>query len=169
MTVFDFDSAIVRTPAASVVHGLRMGDHDGPTHDGVLAEFHAYVAALARAGLAVEMLPALEAYPDSAFVEDPAFVLPEGAIVLRPGAATRIGESAELAPVLHRRFARVLVQDEGFADGGDILILPGEILIGLSGRTDRAGAERFVALAADLGRSARIVAAPPGVLHLKTA
>jgi dimethylargininase len=103
------------------------------------------------------------------FVEDPAFVLPEGAILLRPGAPSRIGEAAEIAPVLRRRFARVLEQDEGHADGGDMLILPEEILIGLSARTDRTGATRVCALLRAFGRAARVVETPPGVLHLKSA
>lgn len=169
MSVFDFDQAIVRTPAARVVDGLRAGTHAGPSYEGVLAEFRAYVVALEQGGLTVEELPPLDAFPDSVFVEDPAFVLPEGAIVLRPGTPTRIGEADAIAPALRRRFDQVLTLDVGFADGGDILILPDEILIGLSGRTDREGAEFFVALARELGRSARIVEALPGVLHLKTA
>jgi dimethylargininase len=166
--VFDFGNAIVRTPATSVVHGLREGG-EAPSHEGVLAEHRAYVAALEAAGLDVEQLDPLEDFPDSVFVEDPAFVLPEGAILLRPGAPSRIGESAEIAPVLRRRFARVLELDEGFADGGDMLILPDEILIGLSGRTDRLGAMRVCAMLRQLGRAARIVETPAGVLHLKTA
>lgn len=169
MRVFDFDSAIVRTPAPSVVAGLRAGGGPDPTYGGVLAEHRAYVAALTAAGVAVEVLPALDAYPDSVFVEDPAFVVPEGAILLKPGAPTRMGEAEEIAPALDARFDRLLALDEGHADGGDILILPDEILIGLSARTDWVGAERFVALADELGRSARIVETPAGVLHLKTA
>lgn len=167
--VFDFDSAIVRTPAPSVVGGLRDGDSPDPDFATVLAEHRAYVAALEGAGLAVEILPALPDFPDSIFVEDPAFVLPQGAILLRPGAPSRAGETAEIAPVLRRRFERVLTLGAGHADGGDILILSDEILIGLSARTDREGAERFVALAGELGRKARIVATPAGTLHLKTA
>jgi len=166
--VFDFTRAIVRGPAPSVVEGLRTGE-EAPTYQGVLTEHRAYVAALEAAGLDVEMLAPLDDYPDAIFVEDPAFVLPEGAILLRPGAPSRIGETAEIAPALRRRFERVLEQDEGYADGGDILILPGEILIGLSARTDKLGARRFCELARDLGRKARIVEVPPGVLHLKTA
>ena len=115
--VFDFNKAIVRTPAPSVVDGLRVGAHAGPGYDGVLAEFRAYVAALEGAGVEVETLPALDAFPHSVFVEDPAFVLPEGAIALRPGAASRIGEAEEIAPALRRRFERVLTLGEGFADG----------------------------------------------------
>jgi dimethylargininase len=167
--VFDFDSAIVRTPAPSVVGGLRDGDSPDPDFATVLAEHCTYVAALEAVGLAVKILPALADFPDSIFVEDPAFVLSEGAILLRPGTPSRVGETAEIAPVLGRCFERVLALDAGHADGGDILILPDEILIGLSARTDRAGAERFVALAGELGRKARIVATPAGTLHLKTA
>jgi len=166
--VFDFTQAIVRTPAPSVVDGLRMGA-EAPSYHGVLAEHRAYVAALEAAGLAVEVLAPLADYPDALFVEDPAFVLPEGAIVLRPGAPSRIGEAEEIAPALRRRFARMLELDEGYGDGGDMLILPDEILIGLSARTDRTGAEGVVKLLGAFGRPARIVETPPGVLHLKTA
>lgn len=169
MSVFDFDSAIVRKPGRSVIGGLRAGGGPDPSYDDVLDEHGAYVAALGAAGLAVEILPPLDAFPDSIFVEDPAFVISEGAIVLNPGAPSRMGEADEIAPILRRRFARVLELEEGYADGGDILILPDEILIGLSARTDRIGAERFVALAAELGRSARIVETPRGTLHFKTA
>ena len=165
--VFDFDRAIVREPAPSVVDGLRAGP-EAPRYKRVLAEHRAYVAELEAAGVAVEILPPLPGHPDSVFVEDPAFVLTEGAILLRPGAPSRFAEAATLAPALHRHFARVTAVDEGFVDGGDIIVLPDEILIGLSERTDRAGAGRFCDLVGDLGRSARIVEPPRGLLHLKT-
>lgn len=167
--VFDFDSAIVRLPAPSVVNGISAAGAEKPSFEGVLAEHRAYVAALEAAGVIVDMLPALDAWPDAIFVEDPAFVLPEGAILLRPGAPSRIGEVAEIEPALRRHFDTVLTLPEGFADGGDILIAPSEILIGLSARTDVAGAEAFVAQVERLGRRARIVQTPPGTLHFKTA
>ena len=122
MSVFDFDSAIVRSPGASVVDGLREGNHDGPGFAAVAAEHRAYVAALAAAGLEVETLPALESFPDSVFVEDPAFVLPEGAIVLRPGAPSRIGEAEAIAPALERRFGRVLMLVAAVVMLGNVLV-----------------------------------------------
>ena len=165
--VFDFDRALVREPGESVVQGLRTGP-EAPRHGLVLAEHRAYVAALEAAGVAVETLPALADHPDSVFVEDPAFVLPEGAILLRPGAPSRFAEPATLEPALRRHFADVAAVDDGFVDGGDILVLPGEILVGLSERTDEAGARRFCDLVRELGRNARTVEPPPGLLHLKT-
>jgi len=165
--VFDFDRAIVRQPAPSVVDGLRSGG-EPPSYDRVLAEHRAYVAALEAAGVAVETLPPLPEHPDSVFVEDPAFVLPEGAVLLRPGAPSRFAEAELLAPALRRRFGRVAQVEEGFVDGGDILILPDEILVGLSDRTDETGARRFCDILAGLGRSARIARPPRGLLHLKT-
>lgn len=167
--VFDFTAAIVRLPAPSVAHGLRAEDVGNPLFETVVAEHRAYVAALEAAGVAVEILPALEAYPDSMFVEDPAFVIPEGAVLLRPGAASRAGETAEIEPVLRRRFDRVVALAEGFADGGDILITAREILIGLSARTDRLGAEALALQLAAWGRPARVVETPAGTLHFKTA
>lgn len=168
MSVFAFDRAIVRAPGPSVVRGLRAGAGESPLFEGVLTEHRAYVAALEAAGLRVAQLPALDAFPDSIFVEDPAFVAPEGAVLLNPGAPSRAGEAVELAATLRGQFGRVERLPRGHADGGDILILPDEILIGLSARTDRAGAEAFTALMRDWGRKARIVETPPGVLHFKT-
>lgn len=132
-------------------------------------EHIAYVAALSAAGVAVEVLPPLEAFPDSVFVEDPALVFTQGAILLRPGAASRSGETAELAPVLRRRFAQVVHLDRGFSDGGDVLVTPDAVLIGLSARTDAAGAQALCEALERLGLSGRVEQTPPGVLHFKSA
>jgi dimethylargininase len=163
-----FDRALVRLPGASVANGLRAVDRGAPTLEGVQREFDAYVAALQAEGVQVETLPALEAFPDSVFVEDAALVFTEGAIVLRPGAPSRLGESASIAPVLRQRFDLVLDLTAGFAEGGDVLATPSAVLIGLSARTDEPGARGLVDLLQKLGRKGRIVTTPPGVLHFKT-
>ena len=167
--VFQFDSALVRMPSRSVIHGLRAGDGGDPTYEGVASEHAAYVAALRAAGVGVTVLPALEAFPDSLFVEDPALVFPEGAILLRPGAAARAGEVAEIAPAVRGLFDTVLeLPPGGFADGGDVLLTPKQVMIGLSARTDRTGAEALLSCLAELGHKGRIVETPIGVLHFKT-
>ena len=167
--VYEFDRALLRTPARSVTKGLRADDRGDPSHAGVLAEHAAYAAALRAAGVAVTILPPLEDFPDSVFVEDPALVFTQGAILLRPGAASRAGETALIAPVLREAFATVLdLPAPGFADGGDVLVTPRAVLIGLSARTDRAGAAGLSARLAELGLTGEIVQTPPGVLHFKT-
>lgn len=168
-TATRFTHALARLPARSIVDGLRAVDVGAPDHGIVLAEHEAYVEALEMAGLVVDVLPALEDFPDSVFVEDTALVFPEGAIALRPGAASRFGETALIRPELERRFPRVIdLPGPGTADGGDVMTLADRVLIGLSARTDRTGAEALVAALATLGRRGVIVTTPPGVLHFKS-
>jgi dimethylargininase len=166
--IHHFNQALVRTPSPSIARGLRAVDRGAPTREGVQKELDAYVAALEAAGVCVETLPPLDHFPDSIFMEDPALVFPEGAIVLRPGAPSRFGEAAAIAPVLERRFPTVLDLAEGFAEGGDVLVTPEVVLIGLSSRTNGAGAEALKVLLEKLGRRGEIVSTPPGVLHFKS-
>jgi dimethylargininase len=165
--VFQFDSALVRVPADSVVDGISEAG-TAPEYGRLLAEHQAYVTALEAAGVQVETLQPLPAFPDAVFVEDPAFVLEDAAILLRPGAASRAGEPDEIAPTLQRHFEHVAWLTAGYVDGGDILVLPGEILIGLSARTNRLGAEQLAAWLVGIGHHGRIVNTPPALLHLKT-
>jgi dimethylargininase len=169
MRVFDFNAAIVRIPGRSVVDGLRSQPGPSPDFDAVLAEHQAYVAALRSAGLHVTTLNPLEHFPDSMFIEDPALVFTQAAILLRPGAPTRLAEANEVAPALTSRFPEVLQLTEGHADGGDILVTPGMVLIGLSSRTDADGAVALQALLASIGLAGKVVDVPSATLHLKTA
>jgi dimethylargininase len=170
MRVFEFTNAIVREPGKSVVQGLRSDPRAVPTYEGVLAEHRAYGDVLAEAGLAIDILPPLEAFPDSVFVEDPALVFSEGAILLRPGAPSRLAERDEVRGAFARHFANVLELDAGeYADGGDVLVTPETVFIGLSKRTNRLGAEALSKCLAEFGRTSRIVQTPASVLHFKTA
>ncbi len=168
MRCFDFTHAILRAPGRSAVRGLRSHDGPSPTFDGLTREHQAYARALAVCGLDLTMLDPLEDFPDALFVEDPALVFAEGAILLHPGAASRAAEGAYLRPALEDHFADVQALAEGHADGGDVMVTPGEILIGLSARTDETGARALVAALGRLGKPARIVTPPRGALHLKT-
>ena len=167
--MFDYTHAIVRQPAPSVVSGLRAGEGADPDYAALVAENDAYVVALRGLGLDVAVLPPAGEFPDSIFVEDPALVFSEGAIVLNLAAATRAGEAALIAPELESRFGRVLyMQGPGHTDGGDILVLPDRVLIGLSTRTDREGAEELIELLAKLGKRGEVAETPKDVLHFKT-
>lgn len=170
MRVFDFNRAIVREPGRSVVDGLRPDSSVAVSFKAVARQHRAYVDALRETGLRVDVLPALEAYPDSVFVEDPAIVFPEGAILMRPGAPSRQGEVKEIETALRKHFARVLrLNDDEHVDGGDVLVTPLAVFVGLSARTTRRGAGALRDRLNELGRDTRIVEAPKTVLHLKSA
>ncbi|MGQ0565985.1 MAG: arginine deiminase family protein [Gemmobacter sp.] len=165
-----FTHAITRPPAASITAGLRAIDTGTPDLGLMQAHHAAYVAALRATGATVIELPPLDAYPDSVFVEDTALCLPTGAVIMRPGAPSRLGEAAEMAPhlaALYPRIARIEGPDS-FIEGGDILVTGREVLVGRSARTNAAGIAELAALLAPWGHALREVSTPPGVLHFKT-
>ena len=166
---YEFSQAITRLPAPSIVKGLRAEDLGNPDHDQMLKDHAHYVMTLKEAGASVTELAALDAYPDSVFVEDVALCLPEGAILMRPGAPSRLGEVSEMAPVLRDVYDRVLeIEGPGFIEGGDILVTAREILVGLSSRTDKAGVAELAGIVSQWDYTLRQVVTPPGVLHFKT-
>jgi dimethylargininase len=127
----------------------------------------AYEAALAAAGLAIERLAPLPDHPDGVFVEDTALVLGEHAVITRPGADSRAGETLSTAVGLAQDFT-VHQLPEGRLDGGDVLNIGRTLYVGRSGRTDAAGIGALAALVDPLGY--RVVAVPiAAALHLKTA
>lgn len=164
-----FTDAIVRRPGQSVASGLRATDRGTPDLEKFQAEHEAYISALERAGLMVTVLNALEDYPDSVFVEDAALCLPQGTIMMRPGAPSRTGEAGPLATDLAGLGHKVHHNDsEGFIDGGDILVTDSAIMIGLSERTNRAGFEWLKSVLGAWGYPAHAVHTPDHVLHFKS-
>ncbi|WP_112308775.1 dimethylarginine dimethylaminohydrolase family protein [Pseudogemmobacter bohemicus] len=167
---FSFTHAISRKPSVSIIRGLRAVDTGNPDL-ALMQEHHAaYVAALRSTGAEVTLLDALDAYPDSVFVEDTALCLPEGAVIMRPGAPSRLGEAAEMEPHLSRLYSEIrrIEGEDSFIEGGDILMGETEILVGRSARTNAAGIAELAKLVADWGQVVREVHTPPGVLHFKT-
>ena len=166
---YHFSHAISRRPSRSIIDGLRAVDTGTPDLS-VFEQHHAdYVSALIDTGAEVIVLDPLKAFPDAVFVEDAALCLQEGAVIMRPGAPSRLGEADEMAPHLEALYGEVLrIEGPGFIEGGDILTTEREILVGLSARTDQPGVEEFSRLVDRWGYAVRIVETPPGVLHFKT-
>jgi dimethylargininase len=128
----------------------------------------AYGRLLESLGLAVQRLPADAAHPDCCFVEDTAVVLDEVAVIAHPGAPSRRGEVEAVAAALepHRRLARI--PQSARLDGGDVLLLGRRLYVGVSGRTDPAGAEALRRIVGPLGYDVRPVRVT-ACLHLKSA
>jgi len=165
-----FTHAITRKPAPSILHGLRAIDTGNPDLSLMQRHHQDYVAALRSTGATVVELEPLDAFPDSVFVEDTALCLPEGAIVMRPGAPSRLGEAAEMTPHLQALYhdVRRIEGVDSFIEGGDILVTETEILVGRSARTNAGGVAELIRKVDGWGLAVREVFTPPGVLHFKT-
>ncbi len=166
---YTFTHAITRAPAISIVDGLRAVDTGMPDIVQFRADHADYIRTLKSTGATVLELNADEAFPDSTFIEDAAFCLPEGVVIMRPGADTRLGEAALMVPILNRYYDDILeIEAPGTIEGGDILTTGSEILVGISERTNEAGIAQLRQLVSRWRYSVREVQTPPGVLHFKT-
>ena len=164
-----FSHALVRPPGANFAAGLTTSG-GAPDLALALTQHAAYVAALTALGLEITALPADSDFPDATFVEDTAILVPEAAIITRPGAPSRRGETASIRAALSIRFSTVLSIDEpGTVDGGDVCETENGFLIGLSARSNLSGATQ---LARHLGahgyRSRLIDIRDTPFLHLKS-
>lgn len=127
-----------------------------------------YERCLAELGASVVSLPAEPDYPDSVFVEDPAVVVEEAAIMTRMGAASRRGESTTLARALEQYRPLRWLRDPATLEGGDVMRIGRTLYVGLSHRTNREGIDQLSAELSPLGYSV-VPVKVRGALHLKTA
>lgn len=163
-----FTKAIVRTPGKSMLNGISTAGLGLPDYQLALKQHTAYIAALKECGLDVTVLPADEAYPDSTFVEDVALLTPRCAIITNPGAETRRGEIAAIKPVLQDFYTNIEeVREPGRVEAGDIMMVGKHFYIGLSARTNLAGAQQVIGFLEKYGLSASVITLKD-VLHLKT-
>lgn len=136
--------------------------------DTARAQHDEYVKTLSQLGCQVIELPEEPDLPDSVFVEDTAFILPEVAVITRPGADSRKPETESIARALSPHRPLVHVSAPASVDGGDVLVLGKTIYIGLSTRSNMEAVEQ---LNESLGRFGYTVVglALTDCLHLKTA
>lgn len=132
------------------------------------AQHEEYLGALRSAGAHVVELPRLPDYPDAVFVEDTALVLPEIAVLLRPGAESRRGEVPSMAETLADYRELLWMEAPATVDGGDIIVLGKKVLIGRTARSNPAGAEALAEALAPFGYVVEPVEVR-SVLHLKSA
>jgi dimethylargininase len=132
-----------------------------------VAQHRAYEDCLRSLGLRVISLPPLPDLPDSVFVEDPALVLDEIAVLTRPGAASRRPEVDAIAETLggFRPLARI--EAPGSMEGGDVIRAGRDLFVGLSQRTNAEGIAQLAALADPHGYRVTAVEVR-GCLHLKS-
>ncbi len=162
-----FTHAIVRTPGPNFAAGITTVDLGAPRYDRLLPQHAAYVATLKALGLTVTELAPLPDHPDAYFVEDTAVITPEVAVIANMGAPARQGEEQAMAPVLAQYRELAYIALPGTFDGGDVLVVGNHCMIGLSARTNVAGAQQLGETLARYGY--RWDAIPVGAgLHFKS-
>lgn len=127
-----------------------------------------YEKTLRSLGCDVRQLPALHDHPDSVFVEDTALVFDECAIITRPGAESRRGETAGVAAALKPLRRLYHIEGPGTLDGGDVLVVGKRVYVGASTRSNEDGARQLAVALSNYGYS--VTRTPMrDCLHLKTA
>ena len=132
------------------------------------AQHDSYVRALKELGCAVLELPAEADLPDSVFVEDTAVILPEVALITRPGADSRKPETDSIIPMLKRYRELVFIEAPATVDGGDVLVVGKSIYVGLSTRSNQSAVDQMNDLLGKYGYKVQGVELHD-CLHLKTA
>ncbi len=146
-------------------------EDSGPAIDVELARAHHrdYVASVKAQVHDVRELPADDRYPDCVFIEDTAVVIDHSLVVLtRPGAPPRRGEVAAVQEALGDEMELRIMDDPACLDGGDVLRVGKHLFIGMSTRSNPAGAE-FLAAAARERDVVPVQMSVPKGLHLKSA
>jgi dimethylargininase len=162
-------TAITRAVSPGIVHCELTFVVRQPIDLAKAREQHrAYENLLEKLGASVTSLPAEPDLPDSMFVEDPAIVLDELAIILPLGTESRRAEAASLAQAL-RRFRKLeYLTAPGTLEGGDVLRIGRTLFVGLSTRSNNEGIRQLAAIVGP--HNYDVVAVPvTGCLHLKSA
>jgi dimethylargininase len=131
-------------------------------------QHQAYELLLAKLGAQVVSLPPDLDFPDSMFVEDPAVVLDELAVILPLGTESRRGETASLAKELAKYRKLACVQLPGTLEGGDVLRVDRKLFVGLTKRSNAEGIRQLTEIVKPHGYEVTSVPVT-GCLHLKSA
>ena len=131
-------------------------------------QHRAYERQLEKLGARIISLPAEPTLPDSMFVEDPAIVLDELAVIFPLGTPTRRAEAASIAQAISPFRKLEYIKSPGAIEGGDVLRIGRKLFVGLSRRTNKEGIRQLTAILEPRGYEV-IPVRVEGCLHLKSA
>jgi len=166
-----FTRAIVRPPAATFAAGLTTVQLGLPDYSRALHQHELYCNTLTECGLSLIRLEPDGEFPDSTFVEDTTLLTERGAVLTRPGAASRAGEVDAIEPVLLDFFPALRrIDPPGTVDAGDVCEAGNHFFIGLSRRTNEAGARQLATFLNEWGYTSSLIdiREMSNILHLKS-
>ena len=132
------------------------------------AQHRAYEELLGKLGARVISLPEEPDLPDSMFVEDPAVVLDEVAVICPLGTETRRKESSTIATALERFRKLAYIKLPGTIEGGDVLRVGKKVFVGITARSNPEGIRQLAVILDHYGYELTGVPVT-GCLHLKSA
>jgi dimethylargininase len=162
--------ALVRRPGPRLADGIVTHIDRAPVDlDRALEQWQAYAAALRGAGWDIVEVEPADDCPDAVFVEDAVVVHGDLAVITRPGAPERRGETAGVERAVRDLGLRVAsIRAPGTLDGGDVLRSGHTAYVGLGGRTNGVGVQQLATHLREFG--VRVQAVPvTRALHLKSA
>lgn len=162
-----FTHAIARKPGSNAAHGVTTSQAGPPDYYLLCRQHDAYLETLGNLDLEVVVLEAELAYPDAYFVEDVAVITPEVAVITIPGASSRQGEQKSIEPILAQYRDIVRIEPPGTIEGGDVLLVDNYCFIGISDRTNEAGATQLGHILDRHGYQWETIVVDDG-LHLKS-
>jgi dimethylargininase len=137
-------------------------------HRRAVAQHQEYERLLLALGCRVERVPAHPDLADAVFIEDTAVVVEEVAVITRPGAESRRGETEQVAAALGRHRPLAHIEAPGTLDGGDVLRAGRRLFVGQTTRSNMQGTAQLRDALAPHGYTVDAVAVA-GCLHLKSA
>ena len=140
--------ALVREPTPAFASAVsNHPESDSIDFGKALKQHRQYTSALTQAGLSVIFLDPVDDFPDAPFVEDPAVILDNVAVLCSMKEDSRRGEGELISSDLKSYMSVVSMLPPAIMDGGDVLQTEDEIFVGLSTRTNLESIEVLQALA----------------------
>src|ERR1700694_376807 len=162
-------TAITRAVSPAIVH-CELSFIDRKPIDLAIAQeqHHTYEKLLGKVGRRSVPRPAEPDLPASMFVEAPAIVLDQLAVMLPLGTETRRREAPSLAQALAKFRKLEYVSLPGTLEGGDVLQIGRKLFVGLTRRSNAEGIRQLATILAP--HDYEVVAVPvTSCLHLKSA
>jgi dimethylargininase len=163
-----FRNAIVRLPCEGIKDGLTTSSLGKPDYSKARKQHSEYTSILRQSGLNVIVLPEKNSFPDSVFIEDVALCTSSFALVTRPGAESRRGETEGIRDILEEFYGTIEeIRLPGMLEAGDVMMAENNYFIGISGRTNNEGAGQLIKILGKYGMSG-IKVYLKKMLHLKS-
>ena len=166
-----FTKAITKKPCRALIDGISTAQfgEGTPVYEFAVRQHDIYVETLRGLGLEVLDLDADERYPDSCFVEDPAVVMAECAVITNPARDSRNSEKYEIIHAIRQFYEEEQIfhiEAPGTLEGGDVMLVGKHFYVGQSDRTNEEGARQFTEIVEQFGYEVTTVPVTEG-LHLK--